>query len=210
MEARYRGARVAAVSPDYSEYVKFADTWLPAKAGTDSALAMAMTFVIMKEFYLDRQSDYFTSYAKSFTDLPFLVVLVKDRDHYVSQRFLRASDLGLSVNNAQWKTVYFNANSQGFVVPNGSIGFRWNEEGRWNLKPEDSITGSPVDPLLTFGENNRGWVSGSIPALRDAGASREDRDGAGAKGPHWRRRGPGDHGVRPDGRPPGNRQGPRG
>ena len=64
-EARYRGARVAAVSPDYSEYVKFADTWLPAKAGTDSALAMAMTHVVLKGFYIDRQCEYFTSYAKT-------------------------------------------------------------------------------------------------------------------------------------------------
>ena len=56
---------MAAVSPDYSEYVKFADTWLPAKAGTDSALAMAMTHVILKEFYIDRQCEYFTSYAKT-------------------------------------------------------------------------------------------------------------------------------------------------
>ena len=30
---RYRGTRVTAVAPDYAEYVKFADTWLPAKAG---------------------------------------------------------------------------------------------------------------------------------------------------------------------------------
>ena len=71
-EARYRGAKVAAVSPDYAEYVKFADTWLPAKAGTDSALAMAMTHVVLKEFYIDRQCEYFTQYAKTFTDLPFL------------------------------------------------------------------------------------------------------------------------------------------
>ncbi len=42
-EARYRGAKVAAMAPDYAEYVKFADAWLPAKAGTDSALAMART-----------------------------------------------------------------------------------------------------------------------------------------------------------------------
>ena len=52
-EARYRGAKVAAVAPDYAEYVKFADTWLPARAGTDAALAMAMTHVIVKEFYID-------------------------------------------------------------------------------------------------------------------------------------------------------------
>ncbi len=56
VESRYAGTKVAAVAPDFAEYVKFADTWLPARAGTDGALALAMTFVILKEFYLDRQS----------------------------------------------------------------------------------------------------------------------------------------------------------
>ena len=74
-EARYRGARVTAVAPDYAEYVKFADTWLPAKAGTDAALAMAMTHVIFKEFYIDRQCKYFSNYVKTYTDLPFMVLL---------------------------------------------------------------------------------------------------------------------------------------
>ena len=58
-EARYRGARVAAVAPDYAEYVKFADTWLPAKAGTDAALAMAMSHVILKEFYIEASKRIF-------------------------------------------------------------------------------------------------------------------------------------------------------
>lgn len=163
IEARYRGAKVAAVAPDYAEYVKFADTWLPAKAGTDSALAMAMTFVILQEFYLDRESEYFASYAKTYTDLPFIVVLEEDGDRYLSHRFLRASDLGISVNNAEWKTVFFDKQTQEFVVPNGSIGFRWNEQGRWNLKPENSLTGEPVDPVLSFGESNQGWVSVGFP-----------------------------------------------
>ena len=158
-----RGTRTAAVAPDYAEYVKFADTWLPAKAGTDSALAMAMTFVILKEFYIDRQSDYFASYAKAFTDLPFAVILKQQGDQFVSDRFLRASDLGLSLNNAEWKTVYFDANSRKFVVPNGSIGFRWNEEGRWNLRAQDSMNGSDADPLLSFGEDDEGWVTVGFP-----------------------------------------------
>ena len=42
VEARYRGTKIAAVSPDYADYAKFADHWLPAKAGTDAALALAM------------------------------------------------------------------------------------------------------------------------------------------------------------------------
>ena len=88
-EARYRGTRVTAVAPDYAEYVKFADTWLPARAGTDGALAMAMVFVVLKEFYLERRCDTFADYAVRFTDLPFLVRLRKDGDRYASDRFLR-------------------------------------------------------------------------------------------------------------------------
>src|SRR3546814_4563513 len=41
-EARYRGTKVAVVSPDYAEATKFADLWLNPKQGTDAALAMAM------------------------------------------------------------------------------------------------------------------------------------------------------------------------
>ena len=44
-EARYRGQKVVAVAPDYADNVKFADEWLPARPGTDGALAMAMGHV---------------------------------------------------------------------------------------------------------------------------------------------------------------------
>jgi nitrate reductase / nitrite oxidoreductase, alpha subunit len=90
-EARYRGAKVVSVAPDYAEYVKFADTWLPARAGTDAALAMAMAHVIVKEFYIERSSPYFTGYAKSYTDLRFLVVLEERDGHVVPGRFPRLS-----------------------------------------------------------------------------------------------------------------------
>lgn len=169
-EVRYRGTKIAAVAPDYAEYVKFADTWLPAKAGTDAALAMAMTFVVVKEFYVLRQSEYFASYAKLYTDLPFAVMLKQRGDAYVSDRFLRASELGRGVSNPEWKTVYFDSRSSSFVVPNGSIGFRWDEDGRWNLNPEDSVSGSDVDPLLTYAESNDGWVSIDLPFFDFHGA----------------------------------------
>jgi nitrate reductase alpha subunit len=130
---RVAGHQGGAVAPDYAEYVKFADIWLPAKAGTDGALAMAMMFVILKEFYLDRQVPYFTEYAQRFTDLPFVVTLKKTGERYVSDRFLRASDLHLEVQNADWKTVVYDSVKQAFVVPNGSIGFRWGETDHWNL-----------------------------------------------------------------------------
>ena len=169
-EARYRGARVAAVAPDYAEYVKFADTWLPAKAGTDAALAMAMSHVILKEFYIERQSEYFSAYAKAYTDLPFAVVLEEHQGEFKAGRFLRASDLGHTSNNAQWKTVLFDAASGRFVVPNGSIGFRWNEEGRWNLNLKDSATDAAVDPLLTFAQSSQRWVRVHSPLFDLKGA----------------------------------------
>ena len=53
-EVRYRGTKVVSVSPDYADNTKFADEWLPAQAGTDAALAMAMGHVILREYLVDR------------------------------------------------------------------------------------------------------------------------------------------------------------
>jgi len=160
-EVRYRGAKVAAVAPDYAEYVKFADHWLPAKAGTDAALAMAMSHVIVKEYYIDRQVDYFTDYAKTYTDLPFAVVLQPRGEEVVAERLLRASDLGFETENAQWKTILYDTAEERFSVPNGSIGFRWSDEGCWNLELEED--GRPVNPLLSYAEGTSDWKSVLFP-----------------------------------------------
>lgn len=164
-EARYRGAKVAAVSPDYAEYVKFADTWLPAKAGTDGALAMAMTHVIFKEFYLERTSAYFASYAKSYTDLPCLVRIDKTDSGWIPGKFLRASDLTGDLPNGEWKTLVWDATEDGPNVPNGSIGFRWGEKGRWNLHLKNPDTGHPIDPMLSFSRKNHEWLVIRFPVF---------------------------------------------
>jgi nitrate reductase alpha subunit len=139
-----------AVSPDYAEYVKFADTWLPAKAGTDGALAMAMTFVILKEYYLDRRTPYFLDYAARYTDLPFTVMLKPNGEQHISDRFLRASDLEFDTTSGEWKTVLMDSLTKNFVVPQGSLGFRWSGKGQWNLKLKDAITGTEIAPLLSL------------------------------------------------------------
>ncbi|MBW2538821.1 MAG: nitrate reductase subunit alpha, partial [Deltaproteobacteria bacterium] len=162
-EVRYRGARVVAVAPDYAEYVKFADTWLPAKPGTDAALAIAMTHVIFKEFYIDRRTDYFFEYAKNYTDLPFLVVMDKKNGDYIPGRFMRASDLNKEMNNAEWKTILYDNTTGGFCIPNGSIGFRWNEAGKWNLHLTDALNGTAIDPALSFAKDNDAWVKVNFP-----------------------------------------------
>ncbi|WP_370616811.1 nitrate reductase subunit alpha [Mumia sp. Pv 4-285] len=155
-EARYRGTKVVAVSPDYADNTKFADEWMPAQAGTDAALAMAMGHVMLTEFYLQRQVPFFTDYVKQYTDLPMLVTLKQAEDGaYVPETFLTEADLGGSRStssprpaaseNAEWKTVLIDSRTGEPVVPNGSMGFRYGEsgEGSWNLDLGD------VDPALS-------------------------------------------------------------
>ena len=112
-EARYRGQKVVVVSPDYADNVKFADEWLPATPGTDGALAMAMGHVVLKEFFVDRQTPYFVDYVKSYTDLPFLVAArARRRRRRTSPgKFLTAADLAgtRTSENAAFKTVLIDA-----------------------------------------------------------------------------------------------------
>ncbi len=67
-------------------------------------------------------------------------------------RQLRASDFVANLgqnNNPQWKTVAWDETGDRLVVPRGSIGFRWGEDGRWNLEPLDA-KGEPVSLALSL------------------------------------------------------------
>ncbi len=136
IESRYNGTKIVSMAPDYAEYVKFADLWMPVKQGTDAAAFMAMGHVALKEFHVDKQDPYFTKYARLFTDFPMQVILEEVNGKTVTGRFLRASDFDKNLgedNNPKWKTIVFDSKSKSFVVPNGSVGFRWGEEGKWNI-----------------------------------------------------------------------------
>ncbi|MGJ8571601.1 MAG: nitrate reductase subunit alpha [Hoeflea sp.] len=144
-EARYRGTKSAVICPDYSEASKFSDIWLNAKQGTDAALGMAFGHVILREFHLDRQAEYFEDYCRKYSDMPMLVQLDKRGGSYIPGRQLRASDFAKKLgqtNNPEWKTVGIDEATGDVVVPNGSIGFRWGEHGKWNL--EEKAEGGPV------------------------------------------------------------------
>ena len=140
-EARYNGTKTVAITPDYSEVAKLTDVWMHPKQGTDAALAFAFGHVILREFHLDNPSDYFTGYCRQYSDMPLLVRLDRrDDGSYATSRFLRASELDGSgeQNNPEWKTLAFDETSGGIVVPNGSIGFRWGEKGKWNIEERES------------------------------------------------------------------------
>jgi len=159
-EARYRGQKVVVVSPDYAGHTKFADHWLPAVAGTDGALAMAMGHVILKECHVEQQVPYFDDYVRRFTDMPFLVTLREHREGvHAGDRFLRASDLDDASENAEWKTVVLDEATGEPVVPPGSIGFRWGEEGKgdWNLDLGDTR------PLLSLHGRHEELVTVALP-----------------------------------------------
>ncbi|QHS22468.1 nitrate reductase subunit alpha [Virgibacillus sp. MSP4-1] len=149
VESRYNGTKVVGVSPDYADYEKFADIWLPARAGTDGALAMAMTHVVLKEFYVKQPTPYFEEYTKKFTDLPFLVTLNQKNGKHRSGRFLHAADFDQNQKLGEWKTVVWDANTDQLEVPNGTQGHRWDGESNWNLQLEKS-DGTEMNPELSF------------------------------------------------------------
>ncbi|MBE4972478.1 nitrate reductase subunit alpha [Serratia ureilytica] len=153
-EVRYKGTKTVAVTPDYAEVAKLCDHWLNPKQGTDSAMALAMGHVMLKEFHLDREVGYFRDYVRRYTDMPMLVLLEpREGGHYAAGRLLRAADLvdGLGQeNNPEWKTVAIDGRSGDLVAPQGSIGFRWGEKGKWNLEQREGKSQQEVELQLSL------------------------------------------------------------
>ena len=141
-EARYNGTKTVAITPDYAEVAKLCDVWVHPKQGTDAALAFALGHVVLREFHLQQPSAYFRNYCRQYSDMPLLVRLDRrDDGSLVAGRFLRAADLSDALgetNNPDWKTVAFDETSGAIVAPNGAVGFRWGEQGKWNIEERES------------------------------------------------------------------------
>lgn len=165
-EARYKGTKTVSITPDYSEVAKLSDIWLNPRQGTDAAMAMAMGHVILKEFHLDGKSEYFDDYCRMYSDMPFLVMLDKHEDGYVPGRTLRASDFENNLGedkNPDWKPVVVDANSNSEVVPNGTIGSRWEKRGNWNLESKNVTDGNEIWPEMSFIKSHDEVVSVGFP-----------------------------------------------
>lgn len=65
--ARYNGAKIIAISPDYSPSAMHTDYWVPINIGTDAALALSMAHLILRDGLHD------VDFVREQTDLPFLV-----------------------------------------------------------------------------------------------------------------------------------------
>ncbi len=152
-EARHEGAKFVVIAPDFSQVAKYSDWWIPVKAGQDTAIWMAVNHVILKEFYAERQVPYFVNYLKENTDMPFLIELEKDGDAYRAGRYIRASTVARyqDVENGDWKFLVHDAQANAPRMPKGAVGDRWStEKGKWNIKMEDGLDDSPIEPTLSF------------------------------------------------------------
>jgi DMSO reductase family type II enzyme molybdopterin subunit len=99
-EARYNGATVATIAPDYSPSAPFSDVFLPIKPGTDAALLMSACKVVCDEGLLDEEM------VIEQTDLSLAVR--KD-----TGRFLVGSDVDPGLRSDQ----FFWISADGAVVP---------------------------------------------------------------------------------------------
>ncbi|WP_301421168.1 nitrate reductase subunit alpha [Mammaliicoccus lentus] len=167
-EVRYKGTKVVSVAPDYAENVKFADNWLAPNPGTDAALAQAMTHVILQEYYEDKKEEMFINYAKQYTDMPFIIQLEPHGEGYKAGRFLRSSDLGIKTEHAEWKPVVYDQNSKQLVVPNGTMGQRYEKDVKWNLKLENE-EGTVIDPALTIKDADASIMTIQFPYFDNEG-----------------------------------------
>ncbi len=79
-EARYNGAKVITIAPDYSASSIHADQWIPVKVGCDAALGLSMAHVMIEEGIYNRK------FVQEQTDLPLLV-------RSDNGRFLRQIDM---------------------------------------------------------------------------------------------------------------------
>src|SRR5579875_1990033 len=159
VEARHHGAKLVALSPDFSEVSRLADWWIPAHSGMDGAFWMAVDHVILTEFHARRSVPYFEDYLRRFSDCSFLVALEEKDGAHVAGRFLRANRLARyqQVENGDWKFLVVDRASGQPRMPRGSIGYRWQaQKGLWNLELKDGLDGSEIDPLLTLLDHRDG------------------------------------------------------
>ncbi|MBT88067.1 MAG: nitrate reductase subunit alpha [Candidatus Marinimicrobia bacterium] len=157
-EARHNGTKMVVFSPDFSQVSKFSDEWIPINAGQDGAFWMAVNHVILKEFHHDNQTPDFIDYTKRYTDSPFLVEINNSNDINRPGQMLRANRLSQyqDIENGDWQFLMWDETDNRTKVPQGSAGNRWAKEnkGKWNLKLEDNVDGSKIDPALTFLKNS--------------------------------------------------------
>jgi nitrate reductase / nitrite oxidoreductase, alpha subunit len=122
-EARYNGAKIVCISPDYNASATHADLYFRINPGSDGILALGVAKLLIDQNLID------AAYVKEQTDLPLLVLSG-------TNRFLRESDLK---NGGKEDIFYFWDTKQQRAVPTpGSMG-----------SEQKTIQLNGADPALT-------------------------------------------------------------
>ncbi|MBL4803135.1 MAG: nitrate reductase subunit alpha, partial [Emcibacter sp.] len=165
---KLKDVSTVAVTSEYNDVAKQSDIWLNPRPGTDAALAMAMGHVILTEYHLGDQSDYFDDYIRLYSDMPFLVRIDEQDGIYVAGRTLRAADFADNLhqeNNPEWKPMVIDVSTNKPVIPNGTIGSRWGEEGKWNLESKNLINDKEIWPLKSLAQTYDEVLSVGFPSF---------------------------------------------
>jgi DMSO reductase family type II enzyme molybdopterin subunit len=153
LEARYKGAQLVCISPDFSPSAMHADLWVPLKPGSDAALGLSVAHVLIEEDLIDRE------FIAEQTDLPLLV-----RED--TRQFLRSSDLKRRGSEDE---LYLHDPERGVVpAPQRSLaleGLKPSLEGRFEVKLREgkTVTVRPVFGLLR--EHLAGYTPKKASAL---------------------------------------------
>jgi len=136
-EARYNGAQVACIAPDYSASCVHSDLYVPVRPGMDAALGLAIAHVLVDEGFVDRD------FVVEQTDLPLLV-------RTDTGRYLRGSDLSAGGDDEE---LYFHDADRGIVaVPRRNLGLgrlRPTLEGHFDIQLANRQTVS-VDTVYSL------------------------------------------------------------
>ena len=128
LEARYKGAQLVCIAPDYSASSVHTDLWVPVKAGCDAALGLGIAHVLVAEDLIDR------AFLAEQTDFPMLV-----RED--TRLYLRESDLESGGSDEQ---LYLHDRRKGIVrAPRRSLaldGLEPDLEGRFEVTLADGRT----------------------------------------------------------------------
>ena len=160
-EAKNNGSKVVVFAPDFNQVAKFGDEWVPLHAGQDGAFWMAVNHVLLKEFHHEKQTPYFLNYQKVYTDNPFLVEIEEVNGAQRPGRFLRANRVSKYQGEelGDWKFLMFDEDTKSLKMPKGAMGHRHQEKkGQWNLELKDTLDDSPINPTLTFLNDNDGVI----------------------------------------------------
>ena len=148
-----QGHQTVAVTPDYAEVAKLCDHWLNPKQGTDSAMALAMGHVMLKEFHLDREVGYFRDYVRRYTDMPMLVLLeAREGGHYAAGRCARRRSGGRAGPGKQPR-VENRRYRQPQRRSGGAAGLHrlpLGREGKWNLEQREGKSQQEVELQLSL------------------------------------------------------------